>query len=86
MDKIRNEYIRGTAQLGRFGEKAREARLRWHGHVQRKDDGYIGRMMLMMELPGKKKQGKPKRRFMDAMREDMAVVEVTEVDAEDRTE
>ena len=28
-DKIRNEYIRGTAQVGRFGEKIREARLRW---------------------------------------------------------
>ena len=29
MDKIRNEYIRGTAQVGRFGEKPREARMRW---------------------------------------------------------
>ena len=28
-------YIRGTAQVGRFGEKAREARLRWYGHVYR---------------------------------------------------
>ena len=27
-DKIRNEYIIGTAQVGRFGEKTREARLR----------------------------------------------------------
>ena len=35
MDKIRNEYIRGTAQVGRFGEKTREARLRWFGHVLR---------------------------------------------------
>ena len=25
MDKIRNEYIRGTAQVGKFGEKTREA-------------------------------------------------------------
>ena len=31
MDKIRNEYIIGTAQVGRFGEKVREARLRWFG-------------------------------------------------------
>ena len=38
MDKIGNEYIRGTAQVGRFGEKTREARLRWYGHVWRKDD------------------------------------------------
>ena len=29
MDKIRNEYIIGTAHVGRFGEKTREARLRW---------------------------------------------------------
>ena len=27
---------RGTAQVGRFGEKTREARLRWYGHVLRK--------------------------------------------------
>ena len=40
MDKIRNEYIRGTAQVGKFGEKPREARLRWYGHLRRKDYGY----------------------------------------------
>ena len=39
MDKIRNEYIRGTAQVGRFGEKTREASLRWYGHIRRKDYG-----------------------------------------------
>ena len=48
MDTIRNEYIRGTAQVGRFGEKTREARLRWYEHVLRKDGGYIGRRMLRM--------------------------------------
>ena len=35
--------------MGRFREKRREARLRWYGHVLRKDDGYIGRRMLRME-------------------------------------
>jgi hypothetical protein len=35
MDRIRNEYIRGTAQVGRFGDKAREARLRWIGVEER---------------------------------------------------
>ena len=68
--------------MGRFGEKTREARLRWHGHERRKDDGYIGRRMMRMELPGKRKRGRPKRRFMDE--EDMAEVEVTEEDTEDR--
>ena len=85
MDTIRNEYIRGTAQVGRFGEKTREARLRWYGHVLRKDDGYIGRRMLRMELPGKRKRGRPKRRFVDVVKEDMAEVEVKEEDADDRS-
>ena len=54
MDKIRNEYIRGTAQVGRFGEKTREPRLRWHGHVPMDDDGYIGKRVLRMDPPGKR--------------------------------
>ena len=72
MDKIRNEYIRATAQVG-------------YGHVLRKDDGYIGRRMLRIELPGKRKRGRPKRRFMDVVKEDMAEVEVKEEDADDRS-
>ena len=68
------------AHVGRFVEKTREARLGWYGHVQRKDDGYIGRRMLRMELPGIRKRGRPKKRFMDVVKEDMAEVEVTEED------
>ena len=74
MDQIRNDNIRGTAQVGRFGGKTREARLRWYGHVQRKYDGYIGRRMLRMELPGKRKRGRPKRRFMDVVKEDIIII------------
>ncbi|XP_060780340.1 leucine-rich repeat and IQ domain-containing protein 1 [Neoarius graeffei] len=51
MDRNRNEYIRGTAQVGQFGDKAREMRLSWFGHVQRRDAEYVGRSMLKMELP-----------------------------------
>ncbi|KAK3574186.1 hypothetical protein QTP86_004411 [Hemibagrus guttatus] len=39
LDRIRNEYIRGTAHVGRLGDKVREARLRWFGHVQRREKG-----------------------------------------------
>ncbi|KAI5100192.1 von Willebrand factor A domain-containing protein 5A isoform X4, partial [Silurus meridionalis] len=52
MDRIRNEFIRGTAHVGCFGDKVRKARLRWFGHVQRRDMNYIGRRMLRMKPPG----------------------------------
>ena len=55
--------------MGKFGDKIREARLIWYGHLRRKDDGYIGRRMLRMELLGKRKRGRPKRRFMDVVKE-----------------
>ena len=45
------------------------------------------RRMLRMELPGKRKRGRPKRRFMDVVKEDMALVAVMGgEDAEVRTE
>ncbi|KAK3573623.1 hypothetical protein QTP86_029993, partial [Hemibagrus guttatus] len=37
LDRIRNEYIRGTTHVGRLRDKVREARLRWFGHVQRRE-------------------------------------------------
>lgn len=43
MDRIRNEHFRGTAQVGEFRDKVREARLRWFGHMQRRDAGYARR-------------------------------------------
>ncbi|KAK3512658.1 hypothetical protein QTP70_020884 [Hemibagrus guttatus] len=67
LDRIRNEYIRGTAHVGRLGDKVREARLRWFGHVQRRESEYIGRRMLDMELPGRRQRGRPKR-WMELMR------------------
>ena len=42
-------------------------------------------ILLRMELPGKKKQVRRKRRSIDAVKEDMKVVEVTEEDTYDRT-
>ncbi|KAK3508146.1 hypothetical protein QTP70_015345 [Hemibagrus guttatus] len=84
LDRIRNEYIRGTAHVGRLGDKVREARLRWFGHVQRRESEYIGRRMLDMKLPGRRQRGRPKRRYMDGINEDMKIVGARVEDAEDR--
>ena len=64
MDMIRNTLIRGTLQVGPMRNKVREARLRWYGHVRRRDVDYVGQKVLKMELPGKRKRGRPKRRYV----------------------
>ncbi|KAK3522491.1 hypothetical protein QTP86_015882 [Hemibagrus guttatus] len=84
LDRIRNEYIRGTAHVGHLGDKVREDRLRWFGHVQRRESEYIARRMLDMELPGRRQRGRPKRKYMDGINEDMKLVGASVEDAEDR--
>ena len=83
-DKIRNEYIRSTVKVERLGMKMREGRLRWYRHVMKRDQKYVGRKMMEMELPGKRKRGRPKRRFLDIVKEDMREVGAKETDVEYR--
>ena len=71
MDKIKNEFIRGTAQVRQIGDKVREARLKWYKNVFIRNAEYIGKRLLCLELPGKRRRGRPKTRFMDVVREDM---------------
>ena len=63
----------------------RESRLRWYRHVMRRDQEYVGRKVIEMELPGKRKRGRPKRRFLDVVKEDMEKVGAWEMDIENRT-
>ena len=84
-NKIRNEYIRGTVKVERLGMKMREGRLRWYGHIMRRDQEYVGRKVMKMELPGKRKRGRPKRRFLDVVKEDMGKVGAGEIDIKNRT-
>ena len=65
--------------------KMREGRLRCYEHVMRKDQEYVRKRMTEMELPGKRKKGRLKRRFLDVMKEDMGEVGATEKDIETRT-
>ena len=83
-DEIRNEYIRSTVKVERLGMKMRDGRLRWYGHVMRRDQAYIERKMMEIELPGKRKRGRPKRRFLDVVKKDMGEVGAKKTDVEER--
>ena len=55
-DRVRNEEIRkqlGTTEMGKW---CRQARLRWYGHVKRREDDYVGRRAMEMRMPGQRKR------------------------------
>ena len=71
VDRIRNRYITWTAGIAKLGDELRGLRLIRYGHVRRKKEQYVGRKVLGMALPGRRRRGRPKRRWMDVVREDM---------------
>ena len=83
-DKIRNEYISSTVKIEQSGMKVREGRLRWYGHVMRREQEYVGRRVMETELPGKRKRWRLKRRFLDVVKEDIGEVGPREMDIENR--
>ena len=36
LDKIRNEKIRGSTEVGEISKKVQERRMQWYGHVMRR--------------------------------------------------
>ena len=43
VDKIKNEAIHGTVHVRQLHYKLRESRLKWFGHVQRRQKDYVDR-------------------------------------------
>ena len=62
LDRIRNERIRGTTKVGEISKKVQESRLKWYGHVLRREDEYVGKRVMAMEPggAGEKKERKTK--------------------------
>ena len=62
-DKIRHEYVRGIAKIAEMGDKLRDARLQWCGHVKKREEGYVGTRMMEMAVPGRRKRERPSVAF-----------------------
>ena len=84
LDKIRNTRIRGTAHTDKILEEIRESRLRWYRHVMRREEDHVRKRMLEMEPPGKRRRGRPARRYMDGIKEDMEMKGLRKEMANDR--
>ena len=80
----KKKYVRGTAKIAKLRDKLLNVRLRWYGHVKRREEDYVGKRMMDKAVPGIRKRGRPKRRWIDLVREDMKRVGTREGDEVDR--
>ena len=84
-DHVRNENIKERLKVESIAERCRKARLRWFGHVKRRDQDYVARKTLEMVPPGRRKRGRPKQRWMDCINRDMRAIGMTKDEVHDRT-
>uniref|UniRef100_A0A8D8Z0Z0 Endonuclease-reverse transcriptase n=1 Tax=Cacopsylla melanoneura TaxID=428564 RepID=A0A8D8Z0Z0_9HEMI len=71
MDRIRNTRIRGTVKVTEISKKVQERRLQWFGHVERRNQEYVGKRVRDIEVRGKRNRGRPKMRYMDRVKQDL---------------
>ena len=48
MDIIRNESIRGTTNVGEVSKEVQESRLKWCGHVFKRQEEHKGKRVMVM--------------------------------------
>ena len=60
LDHVRNVDIWKEAHKYPMAEILRKKRLRWYGHVQRRDKYDVTRKKLQMKVDGKRNRGRPK--------------------------
>ena len=68
----KNERIRGASKVGEISKKVRESRLKWYGHVLRRDGECVGKRVMVMEVPGKRRRWRTKRRWLDSINNDLS--------------
>ncbi|PZC79580.1 hypothetical protein B5X24_HaOG216245 [Helicoverpa armigera] len=77
MDRVRNEYIRGSLKVAPVSEKLRGNRLSWYGHVMRRNESHVVSKVMSMNVDGYSGRGRPKKRWMDCVKVDMVRKNVT---------
>ena len=68
---MRNERIRETVKVGPMVKKIQESRLRWFGHVKRRDESYVGKKVEDLSIEGRRKKGRPELRWRDKVEVDL---------------
>ena len=83
-ENTRSEDIREAATVQPITTHLMQKRLRWYGHVSRRDDSHMTRAVLDMMVEGVRPRGRPKLRYMDTIRRDIKKNGLMDVNIRDR--
>ncbi len=76
-DHVRNQSIQEDAKVCQMSTFLRQKRLNLYGHIRRREEDKLSRKIMDMVVPGKRRRGRPRRRWIDNNREDMSKYELT---------
>jgi len=63
-------------------DKVREARLRWYGHVKRREEDGCAKRILEANVRGQRTRGKQRKRLIDVVKYNMEDLQLSVEDAE----
>ncbi|KAK6759182.1 hypothetical protein RB195_021044 [Necator americanus] len=84
-EKVSNDTVRSIFGVVPITEKMKEARLRWFGHVLRREEDSVAQTALKLDVSGVRPRGRPKIRWLDRVKLDMIDAHLCTADAMDRT-
>lgn len=85
MDRIRNDDIRSLVEVATISDKLCESRLRWPGHVlRRQPDAPVRRCEGLALGNYRRGRGRPKKSWNEVIRPDLDLLNLTESMAHDK--
>ena len=83
-DKIPSEELRRKLGIVKITDIVRRGRLRWYGHLQRKEDSDWVKGITRLEVPGRRPAGRPSKSWQEGVTADIKKLRLTPSDANNR--
>ena len=83
-DMVESSVIASRVRVDDLEKHLRQKRLRWFGHIVRRDEEVEIKKVFELKIEGRRKRGRPVKKWIDVVEEDMKKRGVVQQDAVDR--
>ena len=84
-ERKKNEDLLQSMGLVGIGQVMRKSRLRWYGHVARREETHWLQRILNFPVAGRKPRGRPRKTWAETITEDRRASNITHINPTDRT-